>query len=143
MRNSIENNIFHCNKGDGVAYLVLYIIIPVLITALSLANMSKTDEIAEIYCYISIMISAFNCIYDGANRWDKGKSIRNTKIFLIHMCNGIISLYCIAEILQMTLLGNDLFKNEYIFLIYFIAVTIALHDIYMCFGQDLVWKDCL
>ena len=63
MRNSIENNIFHCNKGDGVAYLVLYIIIPVLITALSLANMSKTDEIAEIYCYISIMISAFNCIY--------------------------------------------------------------------------------
>lgn len=143
MRNSIENNIFHCSKGDGVAYLVLYIIIPVLITTLSLANMSKTDKVAEIYCYISIMISAFNCIYDGANRWDKGKSIRNTKIFLIHMCNGIIALYCIAEVLQMTLLGNVLFENEYIFLIYFIAIAIALHDIYMCFGQDLVWKDCL
>ena len=56
MRNSIENNIFHCSKGDGVAYLVLYIIIPVLITTLSLANMSKTDKVAEIYCYISIMI---------------------------------------------------------------------------------------
>lgn len=143
MRNSIENNIFCCKKGDGVAYLVLYIIIPVLITALSLANMSKTDKMAEIYCYITIMISAFNCIYDGANRWDKGKSIRNTKIFLIHMCNGIIALYCIAEILQMTLLGNALFENEHIFLIYFIAVAIALHDIYMCFGQDLVWKGCL
>ena len=143
MRNSIENNIFHCSKGDGVAELVLYIIIPVLITTLSLANMSKTDKVAEIYCYISIMISAFNCIYDGANRWDKGKSIRNTKIFLIHMCNGIIALYCIAEVLQMTLLGNVLVENEYIFLTYFIAIAIALHDIYMCFGQDLIWKDCL
>lgn len=105
--------------------------------------MSKTDKVAEIYCYISIMISACNCIYDGANRWDKGKSIRNTKIFLIHMCNGIIALYCIAEVLQMTLLGNVLVENEYIFLTYFIAIAIALHDIYMCFGQDLVWKDCL
>ena len=43
----------------------------------------------------------------------------------------------------MTLLGNVLVENEYIFLTYFIAIAIALHDIYMCFGQDLVWKDCL
>lgn len=143
MGNSVENNIFHCNKGDGVAYLVLYIVIPVLITALSLITMSKTDKIAEIYCYLSIMISAFNCIYDGANRWDKVKSGRNAKLFLIFICNVIVALYCIIEILQIFLLKKVIFKLEYIFLIYIVVIAVALYDLYICFGQDIVWKDCL
>ena len=143
MGNSAENNMFHFNKGDGVAYLVLYIIIPVLITTLSLITMSKTDKIAEIYCYISIMISAFNCIYDGANRWDKVRSGRNAKLFLILGSNGIIALYCIIEILQIFLLKKVIFELEYTFLIYIVVIVVALHDVYICFGQDIVWKDCL
>lgn len=63
--NTKENNIFHFSKGDGVAYLVLYIVIPVLVTAFSLITISPSDKVAEIYCYMSIMISAFMMVLTG------------------------------------------------------------------------------
>lgn len=141
--NTKENNIFHFSKGCGVAYLVLYIVIPVLVTAFSLITISPSDKVAEIYCYMSIMISAFNCIYDGANRWDKARTRRNLKIFLILVSNAVIALYCIMEILQMMLLKTVIYASKYVFLVYFLMIFVALYDIFICFWQDMTWKECV
>ena len=76
----ISENIFDFRKGDSIAYFALYVLVPVIITWVSLKTLS-TDDVSIIYCYMTILISALNSIYDGANRWNsKYKSIRNARI---------------------------------------------------------------
>ena len=60
-----QSNIFYYRKGDGAAYLVFYIFIPVVVTAVSLLAFPE-NNISMVYCYVTILVSALNSIYDSA-----------------------------------------------------------------------------
>lgn len=49
IENWARENIYNFRKGDGVAYLVLYILIPVIITRVSLSELAINDDISIIY----------------------------------------------------------------------------------------------
>lgn len=141
----VEGNIFDYKKFDGVAYLVFYILIPVIVTVVSLEVLS-TEDIAVAYCYMTIMISSLNCIYDAGNRWNSGnKSIRNTKIFLMCISNVIICAYCFCVIMYI-LIGLDIekmYRCDWILLTYFVVIAIAIYDIVGCFAKDMALKVCI
>ena len=85
-----DDSIFNFRKADGIAYFVFYILIPCLVTSFSL--MSYPDgHVERVYCYVSILISALNCIYDAFNRWTECRSRKNAKLFVIILGAGIIT----------------------------------------------------
>lgn len=135
----VRNNIFNFRKGDASAYLVLYIILPILITCLSIKYPS--DNIATTYCYLTIFVSAVNGIYDAANRWI-GKSFKNVKLFIAILgCSGvcIYTLYVIFSLL----ITKAVTKYDGFLLIYLLVLFIALPDVIACFMADMAYKDCV
>lgn len=141
--NWIQNNIFGFRKGDGSAYLTLYIIIPVIMTVVSLSSLPR-DNVSIIYCYVTIFISAVNGIYDGALRWDASKkSIYNAKILLIFISNMIVAVYCMYVFLYILIQRNTGCRMDYILLIYILTITVAFFDVVSCFMRGVAWTDCL
>lgn len=137
-----EENIFNFNKVDAVAYLALYILIPCFVTSLSLLD--YPNEIREIiYCYLSILISALNCIYDASNRWIAKKSLKNGKLFLIIIGSFTIAGYCILVIFSILLVEQGWIRCDYFLLIYFLVVIIAIIDIVCCFTKEIAWTKCI
>ena len=136
----LENNIFNLKKGDGIAYLAFYIIIPVIITSVSLVAFPEDDNVSAIYCYITILISALNCIYDGANRWDDKKSIRNTKLLAILLMTGIVASYCLFVIIYILITETTKCRYDRILCLYFGAVLVSFLDIGACFIKDIELK---
>ena len=141
--NWINDNMFGFRKGDGAAYLAFYIIIPVIITGVSLFSFPD-DNIAAIYCYVTILVSALNCIYDAGNRWIAGtKAIKNTKLYLVMLSATVIAVYCMYVIISMLITKNTVCRCDYCFFAYGIAIIIALIDIVTCFSADMALKACV
>ncbi len=141
---TIRTNIFSFKKGDGVAYLTFYIILPIIITGISLYSFPP-DVAAGIYCYVTILISALNCLYDAGNRWLSGeKSKRNAKLFIIMCFLVIVAVYCLVVILG-TLIAKDGWLRicDWLLFAYVLANVIALVDIVECFTPDIAWKACV
>ena len=135
----ITNNVFNFRKGDASAYLVLYIVLPILITCLSIKY--PTNNIATVYCYLTIFVSAVNGIYDAANRW-VGKSFRNVKLFVIIFgCTGVC-IYTAYVILSL-LITEAVSKCDGFLLSYVLVLLIALPDCIACFAADMAYKDCV
>lgn len=141
--NWIKNNIFTFKKGDGVAYLILYILIPVTITAVSLSVLPK-DSISIIYCYITILINALNSMYDVSNRWNSGKkTVNNSKLFIILLSDLVVAGYCGYVVLNILISKNIGCRVDWIFLVYFFTVVVAIVDIGACFAYDMALRDCV
>lgn len=141
--NWVNGNIFKFRKGDGVAYLVFYIFIPVVVTAVSLVAFPE-DNISAIYCYVTILISVLNSIYDGANRWLYGvKAMKNTKLFLIFISDFFVAGYCIVVIIYMLATQKTDIRFDWMLLAYFIAVVISLCDVVGCFAKDMALMNCV
>lgn len=139
----INENIFNSKKGDGIAYTVLYIIVPVVVTAVSLSALPE-DDISIIYCYMTILISALNGIYDGWGRWNIGqKSIRNTKLFIILLSNAVVSIYCFVIIMYILIAKSTSYRHDWILLAYSIAIIVSLYDVFGCFARDMVLRVCV
>ena len=137
----VNNNIFKHRKGDSIAYFFLYIVIPIIITVVSLAGV-QTDGIAVIYCYLTILISAINSIYDGANRWDYNKkTVCNFKLFLVFVSNGIITVYCLYIILGTLIFNTVPVRLDWILFVYLITIAISGFDIVTCFTRDIAVRD--
>lgn len=142
--NWARENIYNFRKGDGVAYLALYILIPVIITIVSLSEIAINDDISIIYCYITILISALNSIYDGANRWKSNiKSVHNTKLFIILGADAVIVIYCIILVLYMLISKNFGYRKDAVLLVYFLAVAVSFFDIAACFFKDMSLQYCI
>lgn len=141
---AVNQNIFSLKKIDGVAYLLLYIVLPIIVTGISLYAF-PSDMVAGIYCYVTILISAFNCLYDAGNRWlSEEKSKRNAKLFIIICFVGVVAVYCLTVILG-TLIAKDGWLRifDWILFAYVFANVIALIDIVECFTLDMAWKACV
>ena len=143
VENWINDNIFGFRKGDGAAYLVFYILIPVTITCISLSTF-PSDDIAAIYCYVTILVSALNCIYDAGNRWIAGtKTVKNTKLFWVIFSAGIVVIYCIFVIFNMLMTKDTSYRCDWFLLAYAIVVIVAVIDIVSCFSADMAWMSCV
>jgi hypothetical protein len=141
MYNWTKCNIFHFRKGDGIAYLAFYIVIPIIISMITLYTLSK-NELSVIYCYMTILISALNSTYDGANRWDSGtKSLYNTKIFIVLLADFVVAIYCAFVIIFILINENSIWRCDYILSVYLIAVAIALFDIIGNFACDMALQE--
>lgn len=132
----IKDNMFKFKKGDGGAYFFLYLAFPVIVSYVSLKVSGEPLSIA--YSYLSILISALNCIYDAANRWNmESKSIINTKLFILIFLLALISIYCIYIIVGNLLVWSEIVYFNWIFFAYYVIVVVALIDIAACFGRDM------
>lgn len=139
----MRENIYDFRKGDGTAYFVLYILIPVIITIVSLSEL-KGDGISVVYCYITILISALNGIYDGANRW-KGnkKSVHNTKIFIILGANTFVAVYCVYVVMYILITKNLKCRFDWMLLAYFFSIAVSFADIIACFLKEMTLQNCV
>lgn len=81
----MNNNIFEGRIGDDTAYFAFHVVIPIVITTVSL-SVPSTEPISNIYCFVTILASIFNGIYDAGNRWRPNeRSRRNLKLSIISM----------------------------------------------------------
>ena len=141
-KNWINGNIFKYNKVDGGAYLFFYVLIPIIVTVVSL-NVSETDYTAIAYCYLSILISAFNCLYDSANRWNAEQSTVNVKLFCMMLANVIIVGYCLVVIFWVLVLSDTTCRMDAILYVYLFSVAISVGDIIACYSKDMALYSCL
>jgi len=136
----VSNNIFNSRRGDATAYLVFYVVIPIIITVISL-HIFPTDLISGVYCYVTILVSVLNGIYDGANRWYSGvKSRRNAKILVILVSNGIVSIYCLYVIFSVLIMKKMDCRNDFILFFYGGTCVVAGWDIIASFLKDVTLK---
>ena len=137
VKNITKSNIFKFKKYDGILYLFFYIAIPIIVTAISLTVFPK-DEMAIVYFYLTILISAFNALYDIVNRWNfDEKTMTNAKLFFMGVSVIVIVGYCLVEIIGMLISKWFPYRADWILCAYFVAVVIALWDIIACFSRDI------
>lgn len=128
-----ENGTTEFQKADGAIYLFLYIVVPVAITSASLVA-SSGDRFSAIYCYVTILVSALNCIYDATNRWvSRKRTTKNGKLFLIMLSAGIIATYCTYIVFMALITSNMPGRCDYILLSYILAAVVALIDFLLVF----------
>lgn len=136
----MTNNIFDSRMGDATAYLAFYVVIPVLITFVSL-RVFPTDLVSGVYCYVTILVSVLNGIYDGANRWRSGiKSRRNAKILAILIFNGIVAVYCLYVFFSVLIMHKMECRNDFILLVYMGTCVVATWDFVASFLKDVTLK---
>lgn len=138
----IKDNLFKFKKGDGAAYFFLYLVVPTIITYVSLKVAG--EPLAITYSYLSILISALNCFYDAANRWNReSKSIINTKLFIMYLFLAVISIYCFYIVIGNVLRWSDIVYFDWIFYAYYAIIAVAVIDIAACFGRDMALVACV
>lgn len=138
--NLVQGNIYNHKKHDGILYIIFYIIIPVIITAWSLYAF-PSDFAASVYCYLTILISALNCMYDAINRWQDEKSIINVKLVIIIVSVSVIWIYCLVVIMGMLITTNTNLRADIFFCAYFATIIVALFDFVCCIASDLTIRE--
>lgn len=139
--NVFKGNIFHGKLVDGCLYFVFYIVLPIIITSVSLLALENADLINIAACYLTIFISSSGCIYDAINRWDDRDGIeRNRKLFVMILFLVCAVIYCLVVILGTLLAQIDL-RNDYFLLAYVFSNVIAIMDLVNCINLKLAKQD--
>ena len=135
-----NHNIFDSKNTDAALYLVFYLFFPIAITAISLWTFPD-NVVSGIYCYVTILVSALNGIYDATNRWNGAvKSIRNTKVFIIFLSNGIVAAYCICVIL-FALLQNRICRCDWLLLAYMGTCVVSVVDFSAAISKNIALRE--
>ena len=143
LKNWRKENIYNFNNLDSFLYLILYIVIPVIITSASLDAL-KNDGTSIVYCYVTILISTLNGGYDSINRWKSGiRSIHNTKLFIILVSNVVIGIYCTYVIFNKLINPSRNCRMDCILLVYFFTIAISLSDICACVSKEMALFECI
>lgn len=130
--NIFEGNIFQERIYDGTLYFVLYIVLPIIITSVSLIALRNADVMNVAYCYITIFISSLGCIYDAINRWEqKDGSERNRKLFIMILCLICVVIYCLVVIFA-ALIPRMIIRKDVFLLAYVVSNVIAIMDAANC-----------
>lgn len=136
----MNDNIFNFKIGDAVAYFVFYVIIPVLVTYISL-KVFPSDITSGLYCYVTILVSILNNVYDGAGRWRSGiKSRRNAKVLTIWVSDGVVGIYCLYVIFSVLIVNNMNCRQDWLLFAYAGVVSVALWDMGTSFLKDITLK---
>lgn len=122
-------------------YLILYIAVPIFITAGDLLNF-PTNDAAAAYPYTCIIISAANCLYDIKNRWDNdAASVQNTKLFVMGLSTLVVAGYAAFEVFLISGKQNLDMRCDAFLYLYFLACAVSLIDVLCCFGTRLTMLD--
>ena len=137
----MNNNIFEGRIGDATAYFAFYVVIPIVITTVSL-SVPSTEPISNIYCFVTILVSIFNGIYDAGNRWRPNeRSRRNLKLSIIMLSKSLIAIYCLYVIFA-ALITQELPKRwDYAFFAYLGTCVVAIWDLGASFWKNVSWTD--
>lgn len=129
------------NAGEGGAYIIIYMVFPVLVTFFSLQFLEGKDVMAVAYFYFTVLFSAVSCVYDFYSRYDATISTRrNTKIFLASFPCIIVALYSIVEIVGILITHQCFGRPDFILCIYFLSVAITLWDFLLCCSHKVIFK---
>lgn len=138
-----NSNIFGFRMGDATAYLAFYIVIPIVVTYISLGVLSP-DAVSGAYCYMTILVSVLNGIYDAGNRWNVGtRCKRNTKLFVICLSNSIVAVYCLCIIFCVLIMHRLGSRYDWILLAYLGTCFVAIWDIAASFLKDMSLQDTI
>lgn len=138
---AVSDNIFNSKNSDAVLYLVFYLFIPIVITYISLRTFSD-NIVSGIYCYVTILVSALNGIYDATNRWDgTAKSVRNTKIFMIFLSNGVVAAYCVFVVLSVLISQSMVCRCDWILLAYGGTCLVSMWDFVGAVSKNLAIRE--
>ena len=134
----MDDNIFSNGIIDGLAYFILYFIIPVAIIVVDWHSTSGQNFISG-YAYFSMLVCVSNCIYDAANRQVKDQScILNTKLRFGMITNGVVAIYCLFMVLSALFTGTISVRCDTIFAFFGFHIIFTIIDfIYLCFKT---WK---
>jgi len=127
----LNNNLFS-KKNDAIFYFFTYIVFPILSVYIGLCTVEDDASIA--YWYLTILCNALCCFHDCVNRWDKDSPRKNFKVFIILIL--IIITYTVVEIFL--ILNGQLFRLDYILLLYCGSIVISIHDILMLFLSETI-----
>lgn len=96
------------------------------------------------YFYVTILVSALNCIYDAVNRWCSGtKSFKNSKLLLIIVSAFAVAAYCVVVVFGMLITGNTNLRNDLMLLFYLLVAVVAFADVVACFVKETAWITCI
>lgn len=138
---AVSDNIFNSKNSDAVLYLVFYLFIPIVITYISLRTFPD-NIVSGIYCYVTILVSALNGIYDATNRWNGiVKSVRNTKVFIIFFSNGVVAAYCVYVVLSALISQSMIFRCDWILLAYGGTCFVAMLDFIGAVSKNLAIRE--
>ncbi len=137
-------NVFEFKLSDSIAYMCLYIALPVFITITSLISFPNVVASAA-YCYVSIMVSAINCIYDNALRWTPREtpSFKNVKLLCALIPNAVVALYCAFEIVTILIMQSFDLRCDSLLLVYVVPIFIATKDFVECVKQRVAGMSCI
>lgn len=141
--NWIEHNIFHKRKDDALLHGFLYIIVPIVVTAISLNSLTPNNWAETGYCFLTILINALGLGYDCFGRWDRDyKHIGNLKLGIMIIPVVIIVIYCFVNLVSILCYKTPIHYN-WILCFYFVSVIIAIVDIVCCFAKNIALYDCI
>lgn len=138
--NWVMGNIFGFKKFDSALYIVFYVTVSITVTAWSLYAF-PTDIVAGAYLYLTVLISALNCLYDAINRWHINKSIVNVKLVIIMLSVSVVLIYCLIVVMSMLITKTSVMRDDRFFCAYFVVVAVALFDLVGCVSRDLTIKE--
>lgn len=137
-------NIFDFRLGDSIAYFCLYILVPVIITTVSIMDISDSPAPAA-YCYLSILVSALNSIYDNFLRWTPKDepTFKNAKLLCLLIPNLVVGAYCLIEVFVILATQSVIIRFDVLLLVYAISIFVAAGDFIHCVIKRVVEMCCI
>lgn len=126
--NWAESNIFLFRRWDGMLYGFLYILIPIIITVVSL-TLSANELILVANCYLMLIINAANCFYDALGRWDDNVPLKKWKLGVLFCANIAVFVYGFAQLVAILSFSSLKLRCDVLLCLYLPAVAVSLIDI--------------
>ncbi len=124
--NWAASNIFLFRRWDGCFYISLYILVPNILLLVDFYT--STTDLAFAQCYISIIINAFNCLYDTMGRWNDNMPVKKLKLILIFFSCLTAFIYGSLRLFGVLAGWTLVFKSNIILFLYCPAILVALID---------------
>ena len=120
------SNMFLFRRWDGLCYIFFYIIIPIVLALIGLHTSQNDAALAN--CYLSIVISALNCLYDTFGRWNDNMPTKKIKLSVIMFCCFVVFTYAFIQFAAGLAGDIQAFRNDMILCMYAPAVIIGALD---------------
>lgn len=123
-----ESNIFLFRRWDGMLYGFLYILIPIIITFVSL-TLSENELILVANCYLMLIINAANCFYDALGRWDDNVPLKKWKLGVLFGASIAVFVYGFIQLVAILGFSSQNLRRDGLLCLYLPAVAVTLIDI--------------
>lgn len=135
-----NNNLFGNDIADSIFQVILYIAFPIAVTVNGIPN--KNTAANRAYFYLTIIISALNCLYDAWSRSKvKKNKVKDTKLILLGGPIIGVCMYCVIQVLQVLAVGPKASYPDLWLCMYFVSVAIVACDFFSIVFHKLEFVD--